>query len=141
MPNDPLETLLADLQNKYDVASGGDWAVDDHIINKGDTPDQWHVFDYWPDDPPLLSTCFGTEEDCQFVAAARNSLPKLLKIIRRQNEALKDFKAFGLRCDTNPTNTHTWDVIRWYEYIKSADSHCRDRAEQALSDCQAIADE
>lgn len=75
---DALERLLEE-------ATCRPWCVDDHIVTKGDTPEQWHVYEQCEDDPPL-ATCFHgrAEADARLIAAAVNALPALIAAARER---------------------------------------------------------
>lgn len=66
-------------------------ACDDHIVRKGDTPGQWHLFDATEDDPPLATFDFvNAENDAKFHAAADpETVLELCRLARRGMEQKK----------------------------------------------------
>lgn len=86
MPNDkPLtpEATRAELDEirlRRQKLSTDRLAVDDHIVNAGDTPGKHHVYDFYEDDPPLV-TNFATADDAAFFAHAPVDINFLLDLI------------------------------------------------------------
>jgi len=70
-------------------ATPGPWCVDNYVVNPGDSPGQWHVYETWDDDGPLLSTELGSESDARFIAAARNILRPLAAAYKAAIAALE----------------------------------------------------
>ena len=72
-----LQERLDEVLRLEAEATPGPWCVDNYVVNPGDSPGQWHVYETWDDDGPLLSTELGSESDARFIAAARNILRPL----------------------------------------------------------------
>lgn len=45
---------------------------------------------------------------------------------------MNDFKTRGIHADCNPTNAHTWDVLKFYGYLERCDRLIMDKAKNAL---------
>ncbi len=45
---------------------------------------------------------------------------------------MDEFKIRGAHADCNPTNAHTWDVLRYYDYLEGIDRVIREKAGKAL---------
>lgn len=141
---DALERLLA-------AATARPWCVDDHIVTKGDTPEEWHVYEQREDDPPL-ATCFHgrAEADARLIAAAVNALPALIAAARERLGLMRAFGAISLAVaaiDGGSDNTPWRDVVERIETtgrrldlsrrLHEQSSRERIAAESALAAAQA----
>lgn len=129
------------IRARAEKASSGPWCIDNHIVHPGDTPEQWHVYQQFDDDPPLFSSDMGTREDAEFIACARHDIPYLLDLLSRQSTALKEMQeqrraVFCLYCDAK--YAYTGDPKEAWEWMLAHDATCeknphRLRAESAES--------
>ncbi len=94
-------------------------AIDDHIVNAGDTPGKHHVYDFYEDDPPLIGN-FATAEDARFFACAPADIEFLLQRIA-ELESLLPVEAAAPSPQAKPEPLDMSDVRYIADYALGSD--------------------
>lgn len=84
----PLD--LEAIKAKYAASTQGEWCVDDYVVNPGDSPGMWHVYEKWADDGPLMSGTFNAEANARSIAALHNSFPQMCQELERLTAQLPE---------------------------------------------------
>lgn len=74
---------ISELRRLRQEATEGPWCIDDYVVNPGDSPGEFHIYQSEEDDPPLFSSGLGTKEDAAFIAAAANHWAEMCDEIER----------------------------------------------------------
>ena len=87
------------LRGLWEKTTPGEWVIDDHIVNRGDTPDMWHVYEFLEDDPPLATMPYlNAEANARFLAAAHNEMGKLLDVVEAADRVVRTVLTTGASC-------------------------------------------